>query len=264
MEEEKKKRGRPKKGTIVEKKEVVLRKYREPAPKRTNKKGAGPPFKSEEEKAFTKKTSGIRNRNRGLQRKINEAKKLLKRVGQTPDNFENVEDILVDNYVLLVEPNLDWIEDCYRNNVKEKVIYDTLGIPEQTYYSYLRKYPELKELKRKNRDVALAQVENAMFKRATGVTIKKEVAMKVAEKIFDEETGKLISVVEKIQIVPLQEEVPADGNLAFKIMEVKRRKEYAKTDLENKNDEVNEALEQLKNVVTNRFVKKDDEEVEND
>ena len=141
MEEEKKKRGRPKKGEVREKKEVVLRKYREPAPKRTNAPGAGPPFKSEEEKAFTKKTTGIRNRNRNLQRRINEAKKLLKRVGETPDNFEKVEDIEVDNYVLFVEPNLDWVEDCYRNNVKEKVIYDTLGIPEQTWYSFLRKYP---------------------------------------------------------------------------------------------------------------------------
>ena len=263
MEEEKKKRGRPKKGEVREKKEVVLRKYREPAPKRTNAPGAGPPFKSEEEKAFTKRTTGIRNRNRQLKSRITRAKNLLKRVGEVPENFEKVEDIEVDNYVLFVEPNLDWVEDCYRNNVKEKVIYDTLGIPEQTWYSFLRKYPELKELKRRNRDVALAQVENAMFKRATGVTIKKEVAMKVAEKIFDE-NGKLVNVIERIEVIPLKEEVPADGNLAFKIMEVKRRKEYAKTDLENKNDEVNEALEQLKNVVTNRFVKKDNEEVEND
>ena len=92
---------------------------------------------------------------------------------------------------MFVEPNLDWSEDCYRNNLKEKVIYDTLGIPEQTWYAFLRKYPELKELKRRNRDVALAQVENAMFKRATGATIKKEVAMKVAEKVFNDE-GKLI------------------------------------------------------------------------
>ena len=163
--------------------------------------------------------------------------------------------------MLFVEPNLDWVEDCYRNNVKEKVIYETLGIPEQTWYSFLRKYPELKELKRRNRDVALAQVENAMFKRATGVTIKKEVAMKVSEKIFDEETGKLISVIEKIEIVPLKEEVPADGNLAFKIMEVKRRKEYAKTDSQNENNEIENAMDELKNIVTNRFVKK---EVEND
>ena len=100
-----------------------------------------------------------------------------------------------------------------------------------------------------------------MFKRATGVTIKKEVAMKVSEKIFDEETGKLISVIEKIEIVPLKEEVPADGNLAFKIMEVKRRKEYAKTDSQNENNEIENAMDELKNIVTNRFVKK---EVEND
>ena len=100
-----------------------------------------------------------------------------------------------------------------------------------------------------------------MFKRATGVTIKKEVAMKVSEKIFDEETGKLISVIEKIEIVPLKEEVPADGNLAFKIMEVKRRKEYAKTDSQNENNDIENAMDELKNIVTNRFVKK---EVEND
>jgi len=250
MEEEKKKRGRPPKGTVVEKKEVVLRKYREPAPPRTNAKGAGPPFKSEEEKEFTKKTAGIRYRNRNLKRRILEAKKLLKRVGEVPEGHEKVDDIEVDNYVLFVEPNLDWIEDCYRNNIKEKVIYDTLGIPEQTWYSFLRKYPELKELKRRNRDVALAQVENAMFKRATGVTIKKEVAMKVSEKIFDEETGKLISVIEKIEIVPLKEEVPADGNLAFKIMEVKRRKEYAKNvDSETSENKLDKLFGEIKNQI---------------
>lgn len=260
MEEDKKKRGRPPKKEVKEKKEVVLRKYREPSPPRTNKKGAGPPKKTEEEKAFTKKTSGIRNRNRLLKKRITEAKKLLARVGQTPENFEKVQDVLVDNYALFVEPNLDWIEDCYRNNVKEKVIFETLGINEQTYYSYLRKYPELKELKRRSKDVALAQVENAMFKRATGVTIKKEVAMKVAEKVFNDE-GKLISVIEKIEIIPLKEEIPADGNLAFKILEVKRRKEYAKTDSQNENNEIENAMDELKNIVTNRFVKK---EVEND
>ena len=86
MEEEKKKRGRPPKGTVVEKKEVVLRKYREPAPKRTNAPGAGPPKKSEEEKEFTKKTAGIRTRNRSLKRRILEAKKLLKRVGEVPED----------------------------------------------------------------------------------------------------------------------------------------------------------------------------------
>ena len=248
MEEEKKKRGRPPKGTVVEKKEVVLRKYREPQPKRTNAKGAGPPKKTEEEKEFTKKTSGIRNRNRLLKKRITEAKKLLARVGQTPENFEKVEDVLVDNYALFVEPNLDWIEDCYRNNVKEKVIFETLGINEQTYYSYLRKYPELKELKRKSKDVALAQVENAMFKRATGVIIKKQVPMKITEKFYED--GKISGSIEKIEIVEVEEEIPADGNLAFKILEVKRRKEYAKNvDSETSENKLDKLFGEIRNQI---------------
>ena len=99
-----------------------------------------------------------------------------------------------------------------------------------------------------------------MFKRATGVTIKKEVAMKVAEKVFNDE-GKLISVIEKIEIVPLKEEVPADGNLAFKIMEVKRRKEYAK----NVDSETSEnKLDKLFGEIKNQIAPSRNEEVEED
>ena len=47
----------------------MFRKYREPAPPRTNKKGAGPPKKSEEEKKKKKKTAGIRTRNINLKRR---------------------------------------------------------------------------------------------------------------------------------------------------------------------------------------------------
>ena len=50
----------------------------------------------------------------------------------------------------------------------DKEIYKTLSISHDSYYNYLKKYPEYSEMIKEARDVPIDQVEAALFKTAIG------------------------------------------------------------------------------------------------
>ena len=61
-----------------------------------------------------------------------------------------------------------------RQGLTNKDIANNLGVSEGYFYEYLKKYPEFYEAIQKGKEEAIALVEDALFKRATGYNIEEE------------------------------------------------------------------------------------------
>jgi len=76
-----------------------------------------------------------------------------------------------------VKPRLDTIKAWKRKGLTDKEIADNLGVGESTFRDYKSKKPALRAVLKDGKDDAVAQVENALHKRALGydVAIESEV-----------------------------------------------------------------------------------------
>lgn len=75
-----------------------------------------------------------------------------------------------------VKPYLDEIQGWAMSGLTDEQIADNLGIAASTIYEYKKKYPEFSEALKKGKDIADAQVVNALFKTATGFTYYEDIA----------------------------------------------------------------------------------------
>lgn len=64
------------------------------------------------------------------------------------------------------------IEGWAREGLFDKHIAEKMGVSEATLYNYKKKYPEIKEALRKGKEVVDFEIENALYKRAIGYTIR--------------------------------------------------------------------------------------------
>ena len=72
----------------------------------------------------------------------------------------------------LTKDGLLTLEGWAREGLFDKQIAKNMGVSEATLNNYKKKYPEVKEALRKGKEVVDFEVENALFKRAIGYTIK--------------------------------------------------------------------------------------------
>lgn len=75
-------------------------------------------------------------------------------------------------YETHVQPRLTEIADWARNGVTDKQIGENLGISQDTFIEYKKRYPEFSECLKRTRELVDAEVENALLKRALGYTYK--------------------------------------------------------------------------------------------
>lgn len=80
----------------------------------------------------------------------------------------------------MVQGRFAEIEAWLKSGLSEKQIIKNLGIGKTTWEGYKNKYPELKELLKKGRVSQVQEVENALFKAATGYyyTVQESVKIK--------------------------------------------------------------------------------------
>lgn len=64
------------------------------------------------------------------------------------------------------------LEGWARDGLLDGQIAKNMGVSEATYYRYKKEYPEIKEALRKGKEVVDFEVENALYKRAIGYTIR--------------------------------------------------------------------------------------------
>ena len=104
--------------------------------------------------------------------------------------------------------NLIRIEGWARDGLDDKQIAANIGYNE-TYFSELKgQIPELSKALKNGRAPLELKVENTLYKKATGMTIKIQQAVKVKEVYFDEEGRRCEK--EHVEVVELEQEVPPD------------------------------------------------------
>lgn len=104
--------------------------------------------------------------------------------------------------------NLIRLEGWARDGLDDKQIAANIGYNE-TYFSELKgKLPELSKALKNGRAPLELKVENTLYKKATGMTIKVQQAIKVKDVYFDEEGRRCEK--ERVEIVELDQEVPPD------------------------------------------------------
>ncbi len=80
-----------------------------------------------------------------------------------------------------VRPRFDEIEAWLEKGLSEEQIYTNLGVGKTSWYNYKQKHPELVEILKKGREVQVREVENALFKNATGYYYEEELVFKMKD-----------------------------------------------------------------------------------
>ncbi len=90
-------------------------------------------------------------------------------------------------------------------------IAENMGISESTLREWRKNYPAISAAIKHGRAHAIAQVENALYKRALGYTIPIKKAIKVKVVDYDEKTGRRVREREEIVEAIEEQHIPADS-----------------------------------------------------
>lgn len=135
-----------------------------------------------------------------------------------------------------VKNKLVLIEGWARDGLIDEQIANNLGISVDTFYKYKKKYPEFSEALKKGKEVSDYEVENALFKKATGYIIKLN-----KQKVTKD--GDIIEITEEMYMQP---------DTTAQIFWLKNRrpdKWRDKVELNNENEKTLEKLDEvLKNI----------------
>lgn len=72
----------------------------------------------------------------------------------------------------LTEDKLATVERWKRHGLANKQIADNIGISEETFYQWVKKYTEFAEAIKKGKEVIVCELENALIKRAKGYDVE--------------------------------------------------------------------------------------------
>lgn len=86
-------------------------------------------------------------------------------------------------------PNFEYIEALCRDGVNEKQIASALNVAYSTFREYKKQFPAFSALLKKGREISLARIENALYKRATGYDYE-EIKTEYVEQGKDRKSGK--------------------------------------------------------------------------
>ena len=102
------------------------------------------------------------------------------------------------------------IEGWARDGLTEEQIAKNMGVSRSTLSDYKVKYPDILRAIKNSKEVADREVENALFNKANGYTVKLKKPMKVRHVEYDEQTGRKIAEYERIEYIEEEVHVPAD------------------------------------------------------
>ena len=102
------------------------------------------------------------------------------------------------------------IQGWARDGLTEEQIAKNMGVSRSTLSDYKVKYPDILRAIKNSKEVADREVENALFNKATGYTVKLKKPMKVRHVEYDEQTGRKIAEYERIEYIEEEVHVPAD------------------------------------------------------
>jgi transcriptional regulator with XRE-family HTH domain len=143
----------------------------------------------------------------------------------------------------LQEDKLILLEGWSRDGLSLEQIAKNIGIDESTIYKWKSSKVEIFEALKKGKEVADYEVENAVFKRATGYTYE--------EKTYED------GVLKKTVI----KEVPPDTTAQIYWLKHRQREKWGEKEVPNNND-VNERITNIANLLNNPQPNRSDEDVQ--
>lgn len=102
------------------------------------------------------------------------------------------------------------IEGWARDGLTEEQIAKNMGVSRSTLSDYKVKYPDILRAIKNSKEVADREVENALFNKANGYTVKLKKPMKVRHVEYDEVSGRKVAEYERIEYIEEEVHVPAD------------------------------------------------------
>jgi len=99
-----------------------------------------------------------------------------------------------------------------RDGLTDEEIAKKCGISRSTLAEWKKRYPDISDALNKNKEIVDAEVENALYKKCIGYNASITKHYKLKEIIYDEDTGKKISEVERLEEVEELIHIPADTN----------------------------------------------------
>lgn len=124
-----------------------------------------------------------------------------------------------DYYDKFVKPRLDKVTEWKIDGLSNKQIAKNLGIVQSTFYEYMSKHEELSEAVEKGKVSAIAELENAAFKSATG--------HKVSEKKVEQDADGKTKVTVTEKYIPPN---PAQNIFMLKNLMPKKYKDKIETE----------------------------------
>lgn len=101
----------------------------------------------------------------------------------------------------LTEDGLTLLRGWARDGLTDEQIADKMNIVSSTFYEWKKKYSEISESLKKNKDIVDKEVENALLKNALGYSYVEEVVSTKKEVIYED--GKRIKEISEPVIVEL-------------------------------------------------------------
>lgn len=105
----------------------------------------------------------------------------------------------------IINENIDKIGEWAAQGLSQKQIAKNIGLADCTLSRHLKKNEKLSQSIKKGRTVAVTEIENAMYKSATGYTRTVKKYAKLKRVLYDEMTGKRSSEYE--EMVEYEEEI---------------------------------------------------------
>lgn len=143
----------------------------------------------------------------------------------------------------LEEDKLILLEGWARDGLSLEQIAKNIGIAEKTIYEWKNKESKICEALKKGKEVADYEVENAVFKRATGYTYE--------EKTY--ENGLLVKTVVK--------EVAPDTTAQIYWLKHRQREKWGEKETPNNND-INQRITNIANLLNNPQPNRSDDDVQ--
>lgn len=120
------------------------------------------------------------------------------------------------------EEGLTRIRGWARDGLTDAHIAEQMGIHKSTLIEWKKKYSDISDSLKKGKDVADREIEEALFKKAKGFSVKITKAIKLKNITYDEKSGRKISEEEYIGYA--QEDVYVPPDTTAQIFWLKNRK----------------------------------------
>lgn len=145
-----------------------------------------------------------------------------------------------NKYETHVAPRFEEIKDWVRNGATDREIWLKLGISEDSFYEYKKKFSEFSEFLKKGKEFVDAQVENALLERAMGGKVTLKRPFKVKHTVY--ENGRRVEEKEEIVLADYEEYIIPDTTAQIFWLKNRRPEQWREKPIHDDGDKEDKAI----------------------